>query len=66
MRDNLDIVKYLHENGYPLNKDAFIYAACKGNLDIVKYLHENGCPWDERALGCYDKPTSISFLVVRW
>ena len=44
--DHLEILKYLHENGYPWNIDACYHAAMKGHLDILKYLHENGCRWD--------------------
>ena len=45
---HLECVKYLHENGCPLDEDTCYAAAKGGHLECVKYLHENGCPWDER------------------
>jgi hypothetical protein len=44
---NLDVLKYLHENGCPWDEHACAYAAIYGNLDVLKYLRENGCPWDD-------------------
>ena len=45
---NLDVLKYLRENGCPWDKSACYQAAWNGNLDELKYLRENGCPWDDR------------------
>ena len=47
--NRLDILKYLHENGYSWCTYACDYAAENGHLEILKYLHENKCPWDEYA-----------------
>lgn len=37
-----EIIKYLHENGYPWGKEACMAVTENNQLDI--YLHENGCP----------------------
>lgn len=50
MNGQLDIVKYLHENGADIEKDdnnALEMAARNGHLDVVKYLHENGADVDK-------------------
>ena len=44
---NLEMLKYLHENGCPWDKYTCSRAAEYEYLEILKYLHENGCPWDE-------------------
>lgn len=43
---NLNILKYLHEKGFPLNIKVAQKAAKHGHYDILVYLHENKCPWD--------------------
>jgi len=37
----LEILKYLHENGYSFGDQACFYAASNGHLEVVKYLHLN-------------------------
>ena len=42
---NIEVVKYLHENGADITANdnyVVICAAENGYLDMVKYLHENG------------------------
>jgi hypothetical protein len=39
-----DILKYLHEHGFPWDCNSTEYAANGGHLEMVKYLIENGCP----------------------
>jgi len=46
---HLEVLKWLHTNGCPLNAYA---AACESGakcLEILKWLKENGCIWDNRA-----------------
>ena len=51
MWGDVALVKILHENGCPWNKETCSQAAKGGHLDVLKYAHENGCPWDEET--CY-------------
>ncbi len=44
---NLDNMKWLKENGCPLNKENIYVAALYGNLDNIKWLLQNKCPCDE-------------------
>ena len=44
---NLEVLIYVHENGYPWNEYTSQKAAGNGSLECLKYIHENGCPWDE-------------------
>ena len=46
---NLNLIKYLHDNGCDWDEKTCTYAAFNNNLDILKYLHENECPWNEKA-----------------
>jgi len=45
----LEIIKYLHENGCPLNDSPLStrvcdFAAENNHLEVLKYLHKNGYP----------------------
>jgi hypothetical protein len=44
--NNLECLKYAHENKCPWNEWTCSYAAWNGYLECLKYAHENGCPWD--------------------
>ena len=46
LHGNLEVLMYLHENGYPWDSFTCKEAAGGGHLELLKYLHENGCPWD--------------------
>jgi hypothetical protein len=46
---NLEMLKYLHENGCPITRHTVKEAAAWGRLDCLKYLHKNGCDWDSAA-----------------
>ena len=48
LNGNLDLLKFLHENGCPWDEFTCSEAAIKGRLECLQYLHENGCPWNER------------------
>jgi len=39
----IEIVKWLHKNGYPWEKWCYPSAAKNGHLDILKYQYDNGC-----------------------
>ena len=40
---HLDVLKYVRENGCPLNAFTFHNAAKGGHLDVVMWLYDNGC-----------------------
>lgn len=44
---NIDHLKYVIENGCPLNEETCRMAARSGSLDCLKYAHEIGCSWNE-------------------
>ena len=44
---NLDMIKYLHENGCLWDVQTCMRAANNNRLEVLKYLRENGCPWNE-------------------
>ena len=46
---DLDVLKWLHENGCPWDADTCSRAVRGCHIDVLKYLHENGCPWDRVA-----------------
>ena len=43
---HLEILKYLHEKGFPWDCRTCRNAALGGHLEVLKYAHENGCPWN--------------------
>jgi hypothetical protein len=47
-KDQLAVVKDLHEQGCTWNATVAESAAEWGNIELLKYLHENDCPWDAR------------------
>ena len=44
---NVELLKFLRENGCPWDRFTCYKAAENGHLECLKYAHENGCPWDE-------------------
>lgn len=40
----IDMLKYLHKDGFKLDEDIFRYAALGKKIKVLEYLHENGCP----------------------
>ena len=42
----LEIMKYLHDNKCPWSEAVCQMAAQQGSLECLKYAHENGCPWN--------------------
>ena len=44
---HLEILKYLHEKGFPWDYRTCRNAARHGHLEVLKYSHEKGCAWDE-------------------
>jgi uncharacterized protein YabN with tetrapyrrole methylase and pyrophosphatase domain len=51
--DQLETLKYAHENGCPWNELVCSYASGEGNLEVLKYARRNGCPWDKNI--CYNE-----------
>jgi hypothetical protein len=47
--DHFDCLKYLHENGCPLDEEVFDMAIEKGDLRMVEYLFNIKCPIDSEA-----------------
>ena len=47
---HLDILKFLHAQGYPCEIRTTTYATQGGHLDILKFLHEKGCILDKEEL----------------
>lgn len=44
---DMEVIKWMHQNGFEWNVDVCSEAAAAGNLELLKYLHVNGCPWEE-------------------
>jgi hypothetical protein len=44
---NLEVLRYLHEQGCPWHYDTCGVAAASGDLEQLKWLHEHGAPLDE-------------------
>ena len=42
----LDILKYLHQEGCSWDKETCRIASKYGQLLCLDYLHKNGCEWD--------------------
>ncbi len=47
LNGNLDLLKYLHENGCPWDQSTCTCASLVGHLECLQYAHEKECPWDE-------------------
>ena len=46
--DDLDILMFLHENGYEWEEDTTAAAATAGSLPCLEYAHEKKCPWGKK------------------
>ena len=42
----LEVLKWLRENGCPWCERTCMSAAKGGHLEILKWARENGCPWN--------------------
>jgi len=42
----LEILKYLIQDGFPCTEFVMHKASLGGDINIVKFLHESGCEWD--------------------
>jgi len=45
--NNIEIVKWLYQNGCDFDTKSCIFAAGTGNLELVKFLYENNCDWND-------------------
>lgn len=64
-KNNLECLKYLHNNKCYWDEHATTCAAKHGHLECLKYLHENGCPWNARAFQCaaaYNQLQCLKYL----
>jgi hypothetical protein len=65
---NLDCLKYLHEQGFPIpfNTNTFdgacLSASEYGKVDCLQYLHEIGCPWNEMVCEYADNLECLRYL----
>ena len=41
------LMKIVHKNGCPWDRETCEFAATNGHLDCLKYAHENGCLWNK-------------------
>lgn len=46
MSGNMDVLKYGHDHGAPVDYTAVAYAAGAGHLKVIQFLHEAGYDWD--------------------
>nr|QBK90488.1 MAG: F-box domain and ankyrin repeat protein [Pithovirus LCPAC103] len=44
--DHFEVLKWLHQWGYPLTEACCTNAAAHGNLDMLQWLRANGCDWN--------------------
>lgn len=45
--EHLELLKWLHENGFPMDCLTTTFAAEIGRLDILEWATQNGCSWDD-------------------
>lgn len=55
----LDILTYLHENGFPLSNSVLMYAVSGYYMDCVKYAVENGCQFNNN----WDDEGTLRFII---
>ena len=60
----LEELKGLRYDGWPLDSSTCWAAAQGGQLEVMQWLHENGCPWDERT--CVGAAGRGHFQVLQW
>jgi len=61
-RGKLDVLKYIHEQGYNWDKHTTRAAAMNGHLDCLMYAHENGCEWNEETCSVAAEDGNIECL----
>ncbi len=62
--DNLEILQWLHKNGYGINRNTCSYAAECGNLHILQWARANGCKYNANTLRCAMENGHIE--IVNW
>ena len=65
----LDVLKYLHQNGFFWDGCTIENALRGGHLDCLKFAHENGCPWSSvifEAAKTYQKSDTNSWTEDHW
>jgi hypothetical protein len=58
---NLEIIRWVFENGAEKTIEAFISAAERGDLEILEYIFNLGCPWDASVCA-----STLNIPVIRW
>jgi hypothetical protein len=62
---NLELMKYLKENGCEWNRASTCSAAAKGgNLNVLKWLRDQGCSWDGET--CNSAASTGNFEILKW
>lgn len=68
-RGHLDIIKYLHSKGCPIDQDAMYNAVEGGHFDVMKWLHTHTSPgiqYEEEALLTVCAVESGNLTIVIW
>jgi len=45
---NVEMLRFLKENGCDWDVQTYYHAIQNGHLEVVKWLKANGCPWEEQ------------------
>ncbi|KAL6075282.1 Ankyrin repeat domain containing protein [Balamuthia mandrillaris] len=59
---NLEMLKWLHEQGCPWDASTFDRAAVSGDLEVAKWMHAQGCPWEASTCNTAAKEGHLDFL----
>ncbi|GFH53311.1 hypothetical protein CTEN210_09787 [Chaetoceros tenuissimus] len=46
----MEVLQWLHSQGFPWYADTCTVAAKEGNLEALKYLKSNNCPWNQECM----------------
>lgn len=61
---DLEMLKYIHQRGYPLTIDIINSAVDGGHLNIVIWCRKNGCVWDRST--CLASCHRIDLNMLKW
>ena len=61
---HLDILQWLHDNEFPLNKKVCSRAALSGHLEIIKWAYNNDCSWSTDV--CSNAAFSGHLEIIKW
>ena len=60
---DINILKFINENKFPVGQIPCDIAAKNGNLEILKYLHENGYFWDKKTCNMAAENNNLECLI---